>query len=78
MPESRNSGVRVEFIARQRLGKQVPAEMNTDATVVSMQRRGIHTTITVDELLGNAVFSWVHLSRAGGVVGGVVEWSDVK
>jgi hypothetical protein len=32
MPESRNSGATREAIARQRLGKQIPAAMNTYAT----------------------------------------------
>jgi hypothetical protein len=44
------------FIARQRLGKQVPAEMNTH---VSMQRRGKRVSITTDKLLGKSVFCWI-------------------
>jgi hypothetical protein len=42
--------VNTRAIARQPLGKRVPAE------TVSMQLRGKHTSITVEELLGN-VFS---------------------
>jgi hypothetical protein len=42
--ESRNSGARVDFIARQGLGKQVPAETNTRATI--------------EGLLGKDVFCW--------------------
>jgi hypothetical protein len=58
-PENRNSGARVDV---HWLGKQVPAEMNTQSknrkTTVSMQRRGKHTSITIEELLGNGVFCW--------------------
>jgi hypothetical protein len=32
-PESRNSEVRIDFIARQRLGKHIPAATNTQATI---------------------------------------------
>jgi hypothetical protein len=47
------------FIAKQRLSKQVPAEMNTHATIEEMERRGKRTSITTEELLGNGVLSWI-------------------
>jgi predicted nucleic acid-binding Zn ribbon protein len=41
-------------------GKQVPAEKYTHATIkelpASMQRRGKHISVTIEELLGNDVF----------------------
>jgi hypothetical protein len=33
MPESRNSEIRIDFIARQQLGKHIPAATNTQATI---------------------------------------------
>jgi glycine cleavage system pyridoxal-binding protein P len=47
------------IIAKQRLNKQVPAEMNTHATTEEMQRRGKHNSIITKKLLGNGVFSWI-------------------
>jgi hypothetical protein len=47
------------FIARQRLGKQVPEEMNMHATIelpFLKKQQGKHTSTTIAELLGNGVF----------------------
>jgi hypothetical protein len=52
-PETRNSSLLGNG------GKQVPAEVYTMQKLknfVSMQRRGKHTNITIEELLGNGVF----------------------
>jgi hypothetical protein len=40
-------------VARQLLDKCVPAE------TVSMQRRGKHASITIEEFLGNDVLCWI-------------------
>jgi hypothetical protein len=34
---------------------------NSRRIAVSMQRQGKHTSITVEELLGNGVFIWIRL-----------------
>jgi hypothetical protein len=46
------------YIARQRLGKQVPAEMNTHATIEGLPflcNGEMNTSITIEELLRNGV-----------------------
>jgi hypothetical protein len=57
--ESRSIGARVASIARQRLGKHSRGNehaRNNKRTTVYMQRRGKHTTITVEKKLENGVF----------------------
>jgi hypothetical protein len=51
------------FIARQRLRKDIPAEMNTHATIELpfLCNGEVNTSIIVEELLGNGVFCWIHL-----------------
>jgi hypothetical protein len=61
-PKSRNSGARVDVhcYARTRYTGSGGNEHahNNSRTTVSMQRRGKHTSITVQELIGHGVFCW--------------------